>query len=81
MAHHLGLVNTAEECVELTKSKFAMRKAFAENRIPVPAYHLIHNEADLSDKAIKYPAIIKPADGGGSQGINKCSNIEELKNA
>lgn len=42
---------------------------------------MIHSEADLYDKAIKFPAIIKPADGGGSQGINKCADIEELKNA
>ena len=81
VAQNLGLVSNTEECVELTKSKFAMRKAFAENGIPVPGYHLIHSEADLYDKAIKFPAIIKPADGGGSQGINKCADIEDLKNA
>lgn len=81
VAQHLGLVSNTEECVELTKSKFAMRKAFAKHDIPVPGYHLIGNEADLYDKKIKFSAIIKPADGGGSQGINKCADIEELKDA
>ena len=33
VARNLGLVSNTEECVELTKSKFAMRKAFAENGI------------------------------------------------
>ena len=33
VAQNLGLVSNTEECVEQTKSKFAMRKAFAENGI------------------------------------------------
>lgn len=32
-------------------------------------------------RLIKFPAIIKPTDGGGIQGIKKCADIEELKNA
>lgn len=81
VAQHLGLVSNTEECVELTRSKFAMRKAFEQNGIPVPGYHLIHCEDDLKDANIKFPAIIKPTDGGGSQGVNKCADYEELKEA
>ena len=33
VAQNLGLVSNTEECVEQTKNKFAMRKAFAENGI------------------------------------------------
>lgn len=78
VARRLGLVSNTEECLKLMHDKYTMRNAFKENNIPVPTYHIIHSEQDLHSNNIKYPVIVKPVDGGGSQGIVKVNNNNEL---
>lgn len=81
VATHMGLVSNDLECLELTLNKFTMRSAFERAGIPVPKYYLIKSSIELDKIDIKYPAIIKPVDSGGSQGVNKVNNFQELKSA
>ena len=81
VAQQLGLVSNTEDCVRLTSTKFAQRLAFEKNGIPVPRYCLLEKESDLQEKNLHYPVIIKPIDSGGSQGITKVDNPEELTKA
>lgn len=78
VANKLGLVSNSEECLKLTANKYTMRNAFKMSGIPVPQYFQVHNIDDLKKIDIKYPAIIKPVDSGGSQGVNKVENLDEL---
>lgn len=81
VATHMGLVSNDIECLNLTLNKYTMRSAFKEAGIPVPRYFLIKSVHELELIDIRYPAIIKPVDSGGSQGVNKVNNLQELKDA
>lgn len=81
VATHMGLVSNDMGCLDLTLNKYTMRSAFKEAGIPVPRYFLIKSANELEQIDIHYPAIIKPVDSGGSQGVNKVNSLQELKNA
>jgi len=81
VAQKMGLTSNDDECVLLTTNKFTMRRAFEKSGIPVPKYYLIRNKNELKTINIRYPAIIKPVDSGGSQGVNKVETIDELMSA
>ena len=81
VATHMGLVSNNMDCLDLTLNKYTMRSAFEKAGIPVPKYFLIKSAVELDRIDIRYPAIIKPVDSGGSQGVNKVNNLQELKEA
>ena len=81
VAQALGLVSNTEECVRLTQTKFAQRKAFEDNGIPVPRYYKVEKEEDLKNINLQFPVIVKPLDGGGSQGITMVNSPEEMRDA
>lgn len=81
VATHMGLVSNGIDCLNLTLNKFTMRLAFERAGIPVPRYFLVKSVKDLDMIDIRYPAIVKPVDSGGSQGVNKVNNLRELKDA
>lgn len=81
VASQMGLVSNALDCLDLTLNKYTMRSAFEKAGIPVPNYFLIKSASELNNIDIRYPAIIKPVDSGGSQGVNKVNNFQELKDA
>lgn len=78
VAQQMGLVSNTEECLALTTNKFTMRKAFENAGIPVPKYALVKSQEELASIDMRFPAIIKPVDSGGSQGVNKVENMQEL---
>lgn len=78
VAQAMGLVSNSEECLRLTQSKFAQRQALEQAGISVPRYYLIENENQLKGIECRFPAIVKPVDSGGSQGICKVDNPEDL---
>lgn len=78
VAQKLGLVSNSEECIELTQSKFAQRKALEQAGIPVPCFYLIESEADMTKVTCRFPVIVKPVDSGGSQGICKVESPSDL---
>ena len=81
VSQSLGLTSNTEECLRLTENKYTMRNAFKCAGIPVPQYYLVANQSELNAITINYPAIVKPVDSGGSQGINKINSEEELLQA
>jgi biotin carboxylase len=81
VATQMNLVSNSMECLELTLNKFTMRNAFEKAGIPVPRYYMVMEKGDFNNIEIRFPAIIKPVDSGGSQGVNKVNNLKELEDA
>lgn len=81
VATQMNLVSNSMECLELTLNKFTMRNAFEKAGIPVPRYYMVMEKEDFNNIEIRFPAIIKPVDSGGSQGVNKVNNLKELEDA
>ncbi|ESW79607.1 hypothetical protein X770_31710 [Mesorhizobium sp. LSJC269B00] len=65
-----------ERCCE----KFSQRQLLAAAGVPVPAYRLAANAADVQSSAaeIGLPVILKPAVGAGSCGVRLCRNADEV---
>lgn len=69
------------EQLEILTDKTKYKKLCQEFNVPVIEEYDI-KEADLeTDKInnIKYPVLVKPADGSGAQGVFVCNNKDELK--
>lgn len=81
VAQSLNLVSNSYECLELTSTKYAQREAFKKNGICVPKYYLLKDKRDLLGIDITFPVILKPIDSGGSQGVIKVDNCDQLENA
>lgn len=81
VAQAMGLVSNTEECVRLTETKFAQRKAFEQHGIPVPKYKKLQKGEAIVDLDMHYPIIVKPLDSGGSQGITKLDFSDGLEEA
>lgn len=71
VAKHLNLVSNDYECVKLTENKFAQREAFRKSGLPVPNFKRVKSITEVNIHDFHFPIIVKPIDGGGSQGINK----------
>ena len=81
VAREMGLVGNSEECLALTRSKYAQRQALEKAGIVVPKYFRIGNEEELSCVNCRFPVIVKPIDSGGSQGISKVDDPAQLVEA
>lgn len=66
--------------IERCCDKFAQRELLAAAGVPVPAYRVAANAADVEAYAaeIGLPVILKPAAGSGSKGVRLCRNVDEL---
>lgn len=71
VANNLGLVSNGYECAKLTENKFTQREAFKCAGIQVPNFKRVKSIAEINIHDFHFPIIVKPIDGGGSQGINK----------
>ncbi|MES0139497.1 acetyl-CoA carboxylase biotin carboxylase subunit family protein [Mesorhizobium sp. M0016] len=80
LCRHFDLPGPVPESVERCCDKFLQRQLLAEAGVPIPAYRLAANMADVERSAadIGLPVIIKPAAGIGSSGVRLCRNIDEL---
>ena len=81
VANNLGLVTNSFECAKRLENKYTMRECFTANAISNPAYIIAKTESELFNVNISFPCIVKPVDSGGSQGVTKVNNNEELENA
>lgn len=81
VAQNMGLVSNSFECAKKLENKYTMRECFSDNGISNPAYKIVKFETELVDIDFPFPYIVKPVDSGGSQGVTKVSNEEELKDA
>lgn len=81
VAEKMGLVGNSSDAVRKSTNKFAMRKAFEENKDPSAKAFLVDSINDLSSFKLQYPVIVKPTDRSGSRGITKITDVDMLKNA
>ncbi|NCC18144.1 MAG: ATP-grasp domain-containing protein [Bacteroidia bacterium] len=81
VANNLGLISNSFECAKRLENKYTMRECFTANEITNPAYIIAKTEEELLNVNIPFPCIVKPVDSGGSQGVTKVDNSEELKHA
>ncbi|RWQ32524.1 acetyl-CoA carboxylase biotin carboxylase subunit family protein [Mesorhizobium sp.] len=66
--------------IERCCDKFVQRQRLAEAGVPIPAYRLATNAADVENSAaqIGLPVVLKPAVGISSIGVRLCRNADEL---
>lgn len=81
VAQTMGLISNTEECLMLTETKFAQRKALELNGIPVPRYFRVKKDEDLTNLDLCFPIIVKPVDSGGSQGVTKLNTSDGMLEA
>ncbi|MGY5809934.1 ATP-grasp domain-containing protein [Rhizobium sp. LEGMi198b] len=68
---------SVEQCCD----KFIQRRLLADGGVPIPAYRLATNAAEVESSAaeIGLPVVVKPALGGiGGIGVRLCRNVAEL---
>src|SRR5690606_25883399 len=84
IAEKLNLPGLNYQVAELIKNKYKVRKKLFEANVDdISQFFSITNIQEvknLKDK-IKYPIMVKPADGSGSKGIKKVDNHEDLLSA
>ncbi|MER8684944.1 acetyl-CoA carboxylase biotin carboxylase subunit family protein [Mesorhizobium sp. M1405] len=80
LCRHFGLPGPNPESIEQCCDKFTQRQLLAEAGIPIPAYRLATDGADVQSAAadIGLPVVLKPAVGAGSTGVRLCRNAEEV---
>ena len=80
LCRHFDLPGPNPTSIGRCCDKFAQRQLLAEAGVPVPAYRVATNAADVESSAaeIGLPVILKPAVGSGSRGVRLCRNIHEL---
>lgn len=82
LANHLDLPCNEEITSVIATNKHAMRQAFSDAGIPVPAFCKVGVGDDLSAVyAMRLPIIVKPTDRSGSRGINKLNTFDDLEKA
>ena len=71
LAQYLGLPHNKIEAAQLSIDKFAMKQCLQQAGLPIPAFRLITDLADLQDFMAQYGKIIvKPVDSRGARGIS-----------
>lgn len=78
VAEKLGLVSNTIDSMKYTSDKYSMRDRLSKFNVGIPRYLLIENEKQLNEITLKYPLIVKPVDNGGSKGVAKANNKNEL---
>ncbi|RWN48876.1 acetyl-CoA carboxylase biotin carboxylase subunit family protein [Mesorhizobium sp.] len=80
LCRHFDLPGPNPASIERCCDKFTQRQLLAEAGVPMPAYRVAANAADVESSAaeIGLPVIVKPAVGSGSIGVRLCRNVDEL---
>ena len=81
IAEKMGLPGNTMEATEISTNKNLMRKAFAENGDPSPRSMLVDSTTIPEDIDFEYPMIVKPTDRSGSRGVQKVTNLVQLRYA
>ena len=64
---------------ELVANKLRMKKELVRLGIPTAAFRVLKSPAEAAQLAMDFPLVAKPIDTGGSKGVRKAANAEELK--
>ncbi|MFD2052038.1 ATP-grasp domain-containing protein [Mesorhizobium calcicola] len=80
LCRHFDLPGPNPASIDQCLDKFTQRHLLAGGGLPIPAYRLAANAADVKSSAaeIGLPVILKPAEGSGSCGVRLCRNVDEL---
>lgn len=71
---------TPEQFNILSNDKNLFKKKCLEYNVPVMQEYPLSIELKREDlDGIRYPVMVKPADGSGSRGVKRCNNEKELK--
>ena len=79
----LGLPGISFDTAVKSTDKGEMIKAFEQNNVEHPWYHIVSSVDELNSKTekITYPCISKPTDNSGSRGVMLIHNEQELRDA
>lgn len=77
----LGLPGHRPEAVDKARDKHRTRAEMKKAGLPTPKNILIHSEQELAEaeRAVGFPAVLKPISGAASLGVKKVSSSEELR--
>src|SRR5262245_12266544 len=80
-ASRLGFPHMSASAAKAARNKFASRERLKAAGLNVPRYALIHSDADVEWAAceVGFPAVVKPADGGGSILVRRVDSLDELR--
>ncbi|RUU25940.1 acetyl-CoA carboxylase biotin carboxylase subunit family protein [Mesorhizobium sp. M6A.T.Ce.TU.016.01.1.1] len=80
LCRHFDLPGPNPESIERCCDKFVQRQLLAKAGVPIPAYRLAVNAAEVQSAAaeIGLPVVLKPAVGSGSSGVRLCRDVVEL---
>ncbi|RDJ04307.1 ATP-grasp domain-containing protein [Rhizobium grahamii] len=80
LCRHFSLPGQNPASVERCSDKFTQRQFLAEAGVPMPAYRLAANAAEVERSAaeVGWPVILKPSEGSGSSGVRLCRDADEL---
>ncbi|MDU8617101.1 ATP-grasp domain-containing protein [Pseudomonas syringae] len=80
-SRQLGLVYSNPDAIAVCNNKFLMRQVLQKHALRSVPFALCNNEQELEAGAwrVGYPLIAKPAFGGASAFIKKCSDWVELR--
>ncbi|RWH92531.1 acetyl-CoA carboxylase biotin carboxylase subunit family protein [Mesorhizobium sp.] len=80
LCRHFDLPGPNPASVERCCDKFVQRQLLAQAGVPIPAYRLALDAAEVESSAdeIGLPVIVKPAVGSGSVGVRLCRSFDEL---
>lgn len=81
VAEKLGLPGNGMESARISTNKYLMRKVFAENKDPSPAFCLSDELTEDVISELEFPLIVKPVDRSGSRGVTKVSSVQQLREA
>ncbi|MER9058353.1 acetyl-CoA carboxylase biotin carboxylase subunit family protein [Mesorhizobium sp. M0910] len=80
LCRHFDLPGPNPEAIEQCLDKYTQRQLLAASGVPIPAYRLAANAADVEDSAaeIGLPVVVKPVVGSGSVGVRLCRTADEV---
>ena len=83
VAQRLGLPGITPEVAHECTNKYVRITALRRAKIPVPQFASASNYIELLSvvNKIGFPLVLKPVDNAGSRGVQRISDVSELKNA
>ena len=81
VTERLGLPSIGTEVAHRMTHKLAMRRTFAEEGIPQPAFAAVRNLAEgrAAIETVGLPAVLKPVDSGGQRGVFRIDAAGDLE--
>jgi biotin carboxylase len=81
VAEALGLPGIGTETAHRMTHKVAMRRTLAEAGLPQPRFAAARtlHEAHAAADAVRFPAVLKPADSGGQRGVFMLETFDDVE--